>query len=230
MKIFITFYHGTTIENVKKLVQSNWDWTSKHMQNWAVSMPNTVYAWCGPAVNFLNHEENTFSKLREDSWKAIQYALESAQVAAAIQDSQYKDLVVLGYFEEIEVKSLPENYIELRELIETESFWMPDYSAENMDGAFEISTRNLYKRIPNVVYIGKETYLPILRGALIPLDNIYYSPLKLTQTEEKIINIMRKDDELSYLSLQLIDESELIEIKTFEDIEKYLTRRIKYER
>lgn len=218
MKIVITFYHGTTIENAKKLVQSQLDWTSEHMQNWAASMPDMVYTWCGPVVSFLSWEKPTFSKLQQDNWTAIRYALENAQIAAAIQDSRYKDLVVLGYFEEIEVESLPENYEELQELISTELLWEPDYSSDNMDGAFEISTCDLCKRVPDVVYIGKDTYFPMLRGALIPINNHYCLIPEITQTEEKIINIMRASENLSLFSLQLIENSEQIEIQ---DIGKY---------
>lgn len=224
MKNFVTFYHGTTIENVKKLVQSNWDWTSKPAQNWSVSMPDMVYTWCGPAVSLLNWDEVAFSKLQQDNWRAIQYALGNAQIAAAIQNSRYDDLAVLGYFEEITMNGLPEEYDELQNLIEDGSQWMSDSSAENMQGAFETSVYNLQNRTPDVIYIGEKTYSPMLRGVLIPLDNSVCLTPELTQIEEKIINILRSNEELNCLSVQLLDESEVVEFKTLEDIQKYLNK------
>lgn len=221
MKIVITFYHGTTIENAKKLVQSNWDWTSKHMQNWNVSMPGKVYAWCGPVVSYINCEEPIFSELQQDNWRAIEYALESAQVAGAIQNTRHEDLVVLGYFEEIEIDKTPDEYSEITNLIEDNLQWFSDDSCENMQGAFETSISNLQNKVPNVIYIGKKTYSPMLRGVLIPLDNDLCLLPELTPMEEKIINIMRKDEDLSYFLMQLIENSELVEIK---DIGEYLKR------
>lgn len=219
MKIPITFYHGTTIENVQQLSQSHWDWTAPYIQNWTASWPNKIYAWCGPMVSFTNLENPIFSKEQQNNEKAIQYALENAQVAAAIQNSHYKDLIILGYFEEIEIKKLPNNYEELQGLIETQLEWTSDYSSEGMNGSFEISKSELQGRIPDVFYIGKEAYSPILRSVLFPININDCCLSELTETEQKLLRIMKKNETLAYLPLELIEQSECIEVK---NIEQYL--------
>lgn len=219
MKIPITFYHGTTVENVKKLVQSNWDWTLKNQQTWLASMPNQVYAWCGPITSAIYGGELICSNKRADNIDAIRQAFDNAQISAAIQDSRYKDLVVLGYIEEIEVKALPESSEDLNELINTKLIWLPDYSSENMEGAFEISADELKGRIPDIFYIGRETYSPLLRGALIPIENSLCNVPELTEMEQEVVSIMRKNEHLGDFPTCLLDQSEWVETK---NIIKYL--------
>lgn len=219
MKIPITFYHGTTVENVKKLVQTNWDWTLKNQQTWLASMPNQVYAWCGPITSAIYGGELICSNKRVDNIDAIRQAFDNAQISAAIQDSRYKDLVVLGYIEEIEVKALPESSEDLNELINAELNWLPDYSSENMEGAFEISANELKGRMPDIFYIGVETYSPLLRGVLIPIENSLCNVPELTEMEREVVSIMRKNEHLGDFPTCLLDQSEWVETK---NIIKYL--------
>ena len=199
-------FHGTTLENAKKLARNGWDWmtTDRPDTNWNCSSPNQIYAWCGIWVARADCRVNNLDEYTEDDEEtgnqtAIIWAFESAQIAAAIQNFQGNILIVLGYKEEYEYEDPNEEFEE----INITGPWSYDCSCENMEGAMQLYAKDLNGRVPEKIIICKG-YNPMLKGVLLPIRSDYFPVERLSDLEMKIACSMYNNEEFFEMVQELI--------------------------
>lgn len=210
-KIKVGFYHGTSVKSAAALFESGWwNWGANCNPTWDCSMPNFTYAWCGLDLAlsecYIDRIGDYKGPSKEADERAIQFAIENGQNAAALQNSQAKQIVVLGWYEEIEVD---DETLDEDEINDDLSFgrWLPDSSAPYMGGAYEIENRYLRGRKPDVIYI-QNAYDPMLRGALLPVDMKNFNDFVLSENEKTIARIMRQSEEIVEMTLEMVGNPE----------------------
>lgn len=192
MKKTTYMYHGTSMESAVKLARNGWDWKKDAPDsNWICSERNQVYAWCG--LSFALQEDRIESVeeyepgLGHDA-DAIRYAFESAQIAAAVQNSKENNLVVFGWKVEYDDHDSDEDIAEC-----LEGYWTEDLSCENMSGAFCIYESILKDAKPDVVYFCRG-YDPMVRPFLIPIKNEYFNISILDDFERQVVKTCQEGD------------------------------------
>lgn len=203
-------FHGTTLENAKKLARNCWDWASQDRPdtNWNCSFPNQICAWCGIWYARLDGNIDNWDKYTEcngdtGNLVAIRMAFENAQISAAIQDFRGDTLVVLGYKEEYEYNEPEEDFEEYN----LTGPWSRDCSCENMDGAVQAHVDDLVGRKPDLIIVCKG-YNPMVRGVLLPIRSEYFPEDKVTELEKKIACSLHNNEEAFFLTQELIEPSE----------------------
>ena len=207
MKKITYCFHGTTLENAKKLARNGWNWTTTDRPdaNWGCSFPDQVYAWCGIWATSVDYcRINSWDEYTEDDEEmgnqaAILWAFGNAQVAAAIQDFRGDTLVALGYKEDYEYEDPDEDFEE----INLTGPWSCDYSCENMEGAMQSSAEDLNGRIPDKIIICKG-YNPMVRGAVLPVKSEYFPEDRISKLEMKIACSLHNNEKCFELAQELI--------------------------
>ena len=228
-KLKVSFYHGTSVKSAVALFESNWwRWGGNCNPTWDCSKPNCTYAWCGLDLalseDYIDRIGDYKGPSKEADERAIRFAIENGQITAALQDSQAKQVVVLGWYEEIEVD---DETLDEDEINDDLSFgrWLPDFSAPYMGGAYEIENRYLRGRKPDVIYI-QNAYDPMLRGALLRVDMKNFNDFVLSESEKTIARIMSQSEEIFEITLEMVGNPE-----TWEEISettlKHLIKQLK---
>ena len=155
------FYHGTSIENLLKIVHDG-GFDSK-VSNWLVSDSTRVYmASVGQDYwDYSDKERQEYTEdFKDELREAFETAVGNAQIAAAVVGSTYNSVVVLEF-------EIPDNIVM--------EYVVDDDSVENARGCYEITESDLNKLIIDGTI---KVYTHQLLGAYKPYARVFYLPVE----------------------------------------------------
>lgn len=155
------FYHGTSIENLLKIVHDG-GFDSK-VSNWLVSDSTRVYmASVGQDYwDYSDKERQEYAEDFEDELReAFETAIGNAQIAAAVVGSVYNSVAVFEF-------EIPDNIVM--------EYVVDDDSVENARGCYEIVESDLNKLIIDGTI---KVYTHQLLGAYKPYARVFYLPVE----------------------------------------------------